>query len=150
MQRQVLLGATSVLGKGARQQRRGVRHDDGLLRQNRGELLVEVDLCLCVLGHRLDDQVGVGNGLGEVELQLECGVGTLNDGERRLPVEGLVAIGDTGTPLARTVRHTLDCRDVLLAHMIDLGLGAADAALAAQPNRYIKAAVGSLKGNLAS
>ena len=69
---------------------------------------------------------------------------------RRLPVEGLVAIGDTGTPLARAVRHTLDCRDVLLAHMIDLGLGAADAALAAQPNRYIKAAVGSLKGNLAS
>ena len=34
--------------------------------------------------------------------------------------------------------------------MIDFGLGAADAALAAQPNRYIKAAVGSLKGNLAS
>ena len=34
--------------------------------------------------------------------------------------------------------------------MVDLGLGAADAALAAQPNRYIKAAVGSLEGNLAS
>lgn len=34
--------------------------------------------------------------------------------------------------------------------MIDLGLGTADAALAAQPNRYIKAAVGCLKGNLAS
>lgn len=150
MQRQVLLGAAGVLGKGTRQQCGGVGHDDGLLRQDRGELLVEVDLCLSVLSHRLDDQVGVGHGLGEVELQLECGVGTLNGGERRLPVEGLVAIGDAGTPLARTVRHTLDCRDVLLAYMIDLGLGAADAALAAQPDRHIKAAVGRLKGNLAS
>lgn len=115
-----------------------------------GELLVEVNLCLGVLGHRFDDQVSVGHGLGKIELQLECGVGTLDGGERRFLVEGLGAIGDTGAPLARTVRHALDCRDVLLAHVIDLGLGAADAALAAQPNRYIKAAVGSLKGNLAS
>ena len=150
MQRQVLLGTAGVLGKGARQQRGGVGHDDGLLREYRGELLVEVNLCLGVLGHRLDDQVGVGHGLGKIELQLECGVGTLDGGERRFLVEGLGAIGDTGAPLARTVRHALDCRDVLLAHVIDLGLGAADAALAAQPNRYIKAAVGSLKGNLAS
>ena len=150
MQRQVLLGAAGVLGKGARQQRRGVRYDDGLLREDRGELLVEVDLCLGVLGHGLDNQVGVGHGFGEVELQLECGVGTLDGGERRLLVERLVAIGDTGAPLARAVRHALDSSDVLLAHMIDLGLGTADAALAAQPNRYIKAAVGCLKGNLAS
>ena len=150
MQRQVLLGATSVLGKGARQQRGGVRHDNGLLREDRGELLVEVDLCLGVLGHRLDDQIGVGHGLGKIKLQLERGVGTLNGDERCLPVEGLVAIGDTGAPLTRAVRHALDSSDVLLAHVIDLGLGAADAALAAQPNRYIKAAVGSLKGNLAS
>ena len=120
------------------------------MRKNRGELLVEGDLCLGVLGHRLDDQVGVGHGLGKIELQLECGVGALNGGECRLPVEGLVAIGDTGAPLARAIRHALDSSNVLLAHMIDLGLGAADAALAAQPNRYIKAAVGSLKGNLAS
>ena len=99
---------------------------------------------------RKTDQVGVGHCLGKIELQLECGVGALDGGERRLLVEGLGAIGDTGAPLARAVRHALNCRDVLIAHMIDLGLGAADAALAAQPNRYIKAAVGSLKGNLAS
>ena len=121
VQRQVLLGATSVLGKGARQQRRGVRHDDGLLRENRGELFVEVNLCLGVLGHRLDDQVGVGYGLGKIELQLERGVGTLDGSECRLLVEGLAAIGDTGAPLACAIRHALDCRDVLLAHMIDLG-----------------------------
>ena len=120
------------------------------MRKDRGELLVEVNLCLGILSHRLDDQIGVGHCLGKIELQLECGVGALNGGECRLFVEGLAAVGDTGAPLARAVRHTLDCRDVLLAHMIDLGLGAADAALAAQPNRYIKAAVGSLKGNLAS
>ena len=120
------------------------------MRENRGEFLVEVDLCLGVLGHRFDDQIGIGHGLGKIELQLECGVGTLDNGERRLLVEGLGAIGNTGAPLARAVRHALNSRDVLLAYMIDLGLGATDAALAAQPNRHIKAAVGSLKGNLAS
>ena len=120
------------------------------MRENRGELLVEVNLCLGVLGHRLDDQVGVGHCLGKIEFQLERGVGALNGSERRLLVEGLAAIGDTGAPLARAVRHALDCRDVLLAHVVDLGLGTPDAALAAQPNRHIKAAVGSLKGNLAS
>ena len=120
------------------------------MRENRGELLVEVDLCLGVLGHGLDDQVGVGHCLGKIKLQLECGVGALNGSERRLLVEGLAAIGDTGAPLARAVRHALDCRDVLLTHVVDLGLGAPDAALAAQPDRHIKAAVGSLKGNLAS
>ena len=150
VQRQVLLGAAGVLGKGARQQRGGVGDDDGLLRQNRGELLVEVDLCLGILGHGLDDQVGVGNGLGEVELQLERGAGTLDGGKRCVLIEGLVAIGDAGAPLARTIRHAFDGRDVLLADMVDLGLGAPDAAFAAQPNRYVKAAVGSLKGNLAS
>ena len=150
VQRQVLLGTAGVLGKGARQQRGRVGDDDGLLRQNRGELLVEVDLCLGILGHGLDDQVGVGHCLGKIELQLECGVGALDGGERRLLVEGLGAIGDTGAPLARAVRHALNCRDVLLAHVVDLGLGAADAALAAQPDRHIKAAVGGLEGNLAS
>ena len=120
------------------------------MREDRGELLVEINLCLGVLGHRLDDQVGVGYGLGKIELQLERGVGTLDGGECRLLVEGLAAIGDTGAPLACAVRHALDSSDVLLAHMIDLGLGAADTALAAQPDRHIKAAVGSLKGNLAS
>ena len=120
------------------------------MREDRGELLVEVNLCLGILSHRLDNQVGVSHCLGKIELQLECGVGTLNGGERRFLVEGLAAIGDTGAPLARAVRHALDSRDVLLAHMIDLGLGAADAALAAQPNRHIEATVGSLKGNLAS
>ena len=94
--------------------------------------------------------IGIGNGLGQIELQLERGVGTLDGSECHLLVEGLAAIGDTGTPLTRAVRHAFDSRDVLLAHMIDLGLGAADAALAAQPNRYIEAAVGCLKGNLAS
>ena len=74
----------------------------------------------------------------------------LDGGKRRILIEGLVAIGDTSAPLARTVRHALDGRDVFLAHMVDLGLGATDAALAAQPNRYVKAAVGSLEGNLAS
>ena len=150
MQRQVLLGAAGVLGKGARQQRGGIGDDDGLLRQDRGEFLVEVDLCLGVFGHGLDDQIGVGHGLGKVELQLERGVGTLDGGKRCVLIEGLVAIGDAGAPLARTVRHALDGRDVFLAHMVDLGLGAADAALTAQPNRYVKAAVGSLEGNLAS
>jgi len=120
------------------------------LRKDRGELLVEVDFCLGVLGHRLDDQVGIGHGLGKIKLQLERGIGTLDGGECRLLLEGLITIGDTGAPLACAVRHALDSSDVLLAHMIDLGLGAADAALAAQPDRYIKAAVGSLKGNLAS
>ena len=131
MQRQVLLGATGVLGKGARQQRGGVGHDGGLLRQDRGELLVKVDLCLSVLCHGLNDQVGVGHGLGEVELQLKRGASALDGGKRCVLVKGLIAIGDTGAPLARTVRHALDSSDVLLADVIDLGLGAADAALAA-------------------
>ena len=112
--------------------------------------MIELDLCLRVLGHALDYQVGICHSDRQVELKLERVIRALHRIERRLLIERLIAIGNARAPLARTVRHTLNSCDVFLAHMVDLGLRTANGALAPQPNSDIKAAIRCLERNLTS
>ncbi len=91
-----------------------------------GELLVELDFCLGVLGHGLDHEVGIGDGLGHVELKLEAIVCRVDAGEAGVLVQRLIGVRDAGAPRAGPVGHGLDGIDIGLAELVDLWLGAAD------------------------
>ena len=92
--------------------------------------MVELDFCLRVLRHGLDYKIGIGDGDGKVELQLDCRCGALDGSEGGIFVEGQIAVGDARAPFARTICHVLNRGDVLLVNMVELGLRAPDAPLA--------------------
>ena len=150
MKCQVPVGPAGVLGELAWQEGGGVRGDDGLGGQERGELLVELDLRLGVLRHRLDHEVGVGDGGRHVEFELDAIVGRLCALEAGLLVEGLVGVGDAGAPGGGAGCHALDFVAIGIQQLVDLGLRAADTALAAEPDGDVKSAISRLERNLAA
>jgi hypothetical protein len=66
VQREEAVRAAGGIGEVARQQGRGVRREDRALGRRLGDRRVDGPLQVEVLGDRLDDQVRVADGLGEI------------------------------------------------------------------------------------
>ncbi len=116
------------------------------------QLGVEVLLLLGILGHGLDHVVGVAEGLVPVGDELEVLVGSLDVGLEGLALLGRAfLLGHQAVGIgARIGLHSLESVEVDFVQTVDLGLAAADRALAAQPDGDVVAHVGGLEGDLAS
>ena len=153
MQGEVFFRPAGVFGELRRKQRGGIGDQDRFFRHQRGQLFVKRDLLLRVFRHGFDDQVGVPHRFAQVQLQLQARVGFFHLGQAGIFVKGVIignAPGPSGRRLAFRGGHLADRLDVDLFEMVQFGLCARDAALAAQPDGHIEPAVRGLEGNLAA
>ena len=149
-----LLRAAGGISQHAGQQGGGVGGEDGFLGQQGLELLIEGGLGLGVLGQRLDDEVSVVDGGGQIGGVAQLLIGLLRPGQQFAVVDG----GGVGGVEHKAAAHGRagvglgggQLGDINGVEPVHLGTGALNGGLAAEINSGVESGVGGLIGDLAA
>ena len=152
MQREVFLRSSGIFGKFRGQQRGRICDQNGLFRHRRRELLIKRNPIVWIFRHRFNHQIGVLDRFVNIQFQPNR-ISRLSHARRACFRIKRIAVSNAARPnpaaLSFWRRHLLNRFQIRFLQLRELRLRSSDAALASQPDRYVKSAVRRLKRNLA-